>query len=107
VCPSETITLGAGRDEPFYEFEVHVTAESLVEDFRRWRAVVPGEVLAQFVVDTLGRPEPGSLCLLFKDVGPALGGQVVAILPRLRFRPAELPKGRRVRQIVQTPFRFY
>lgn len=36
-----------------------------------------------------------------------LVAQVRALLPELRFTPAELVRGCPVRQIVQYPFRFY
>lgn len=91
---------------PYYEFQVHVTAEPLDENYARRRATVPGEVLVQFVVDTLGQPEPTTLCLL-ADADPKAASQVVAILPSLRFHPAELPRGRRVAQVMQMPFTFY
>ena len=91
---------------PFYEFQVHVPAEPLAEDYSRRRAAIQGRVLVQYVVDTLGQPDMSTLCLLEEEV-PGAVGQVVAILPVLRFRPAERPRGRRVAQVVQTPFMFY
>ena len=91
---------------PFYEFQVHVPAEPLEEGYSRRRAAVRGRVLVQYVVDTLGQPDMSTLCLLEEEVVGAVG-QVVAVLPTIRFRSAELPRGRRVAQVVQTPFMFH
>lgn len=65
---------------------------------------IEGEVVAQFVVDTLGRVEPGS----FHSVRAShalFAASVERALSRLRFVPAEAG-GRRVRQLVQQPFQF-
>ena len=63
-----------------------------------------GDVLVQYVVDTLGRVEAGSFRAL--HASHALFAQSVErVLPRLRFIPAEVG-GRRVRQWVQQPFAF-
>ena len=63
-----------------------------------------GEVVAQFVVDTLGRVEAGSFRAV--HASHALFALAVErVLPKLRFVPAEAG-GRRVRQLVQQPFQF-
>lgn len=67
-------------------------------------AGVSGSVLAEFVVDTLGRIEPASVQMLSID-HDQFGAAVRAVLPKLRFLPAER-QGRKVRQLVRLPFRF-
>jgi TonB family protein len=65
---------------------------------------VQGEVLAQFVVDTVGRADMAT----FRALSSTDWGFTVAVrdfVMAARFRPAML-KGRRVRQLVQQPFNF-
>jgi hypothetical protein len=60
-------------------------------------------IVVEFVVDTTGRADTTTFKVLsspHKSAASAVRG----VLPRLRFAPAEL-KGRKVRQIVQMPFR--
>jgi protein TonB len=68
------------------------------------RAGLDGEVVVQFVVDTLGRAEPGTLQVL-RTTHPSLADAVAAVLPRWRFVPAEAG-GRRVRMLVRQPVAF-
>jgi len=68
------------------------------------QAGVGGEVVAEFVVDTLGRVEPGTLRVVSSDHA-LFTAAVSAVLPSLRFLPAEAA-GRRVRQLVRQPFSF-
>ena len=68
------------------------------------QAGVEGEVEAEFVVDTLGRAEPGSLRILRSD-HDLFAAAVRSALPTMRFLPAEAG-GRRVRQLVRQPFSF-
>jgi len=63
-----------------------------------------GEVVAAFIVDTLGVPEVASLKIL-KSTGPMFSAAVRDALPRMRFIPAE-KGGAKVRQLVQQPFVF-
>ena len=65
---------------------------------------IQGEVLARFVVDTLGRVEPGSFEVL-KASNARLSQAVRDALPSMRFVPAEV-SGHKVRQVVQQPFMF-
>jgi protein TonB len=66
-------------------------------------AGVQGRVVAEFVVDTLGRAELDGLRL---DASQALFAEAVrAVLPRYRFTPGEAA-GRKVRTRVQLPFDF-
>lgn len=67
-------------------------------------AGVEGSVLAQFVVDTSGRADIATLRILQSDHA-LFSDAVKAVLPRLRFAPAEV-RGVKVRQLVQQPFRF-
>ena len=67
-------------------------------------AGVEGEVLAQFVVDTTGRADPGSFKVL-KSSHDMFVNSVRNALPRMRFIPAEVG-GRKVKQLVQQPFAF-
>ncbi|HYW30737.1 MAG TPA: TonB family protein [Gemmatimonas sp.] len=65
---------------------------------------VQGAVMMEFVVDTMGRAEPGSLRVLQSD-HPLFSDAVRTALIRMRFVPAEVA-GRKVRQLVQQPFGF-
>jgi protein TonB len=67
-------------------------------------AGVEGEVVASFVVDTLGRADASTLKLL-KSTNELFGAAVRTALPSMRFLPAEVG-GRKVRQQVQQPFVF-
>jgi periplasmic protein TonB len=67
-------------------------------------AGVDGIIAAQFVVDTLGRVEPGSFRVL-QSTHEAFATAVRQALPRMRFVPAEA-RGRRVRVLVQQSFAF-
>jgi protein TonB len=67
-------------------------------------AGIDGTVLAQFVVDTLGRVDVNSFVALRSDHA-LFTNAVRAALGRMRFLPAEAG-GRKVRQLVQQPFQF-
>jgi len=67
-------------------------------------AGVEGQVLGQFVVDTLGRVELGSFKVIRSD-HDLFTAAVRSALPAMRFLPAEVG-GRKVRQVVQQPFVF-
>jgi TonB family protein len=68
------------------------------------QAGLEGEVLAQFVVDTMGRAEPSSLKIL-KSSHDLFVESVRNALPEMRFVPAEVG-GRKVKQLVQEPFTY-
>ncbi|MBK6306219.1 MAG: energy transducer TonB [Gemmatimonadetes bacterium] len=102
--------VGANNDQPFFEFQVEKPVQALpggssprYPDILR-QAGVEGEVLAQFVVDTTGRPEMNSYKVL-KTTHELFGNAVKQALPGMRFIPAEVG-GRKVRQLVQQPFSF-
>jgi protein TonB len=65
---------------------------------------VEGEALMQFIVDTTGRAERGSIKVL-KASHELFGAAVQSVLPRMRFLPAEVG-GRKVRMLVQQSFAF-
>ena len=97
-------------DQPYFEFQVEkpvVPAPGSVQprypDMLR-QAGVEGEVLAQFVVDTTGKAEPGSLKIL-KSSHDMFVQSVKNALPQMKFIPAEVG-GRKVKQLVQQPFTF-
>jgi len=69
-----------------------------------WRAGTSGRVVAEFVVDTAGAIEVGSLRIV-SATHPYFAGAVKAALEEGMFRSAVLG-GRPVRQIVQLPFVF-
>ena len=68
-------------------------------------AKVEGVVMAQFVVDTMGRVMPGSFRVLKAPADTAFVSAVRMALPNMMFEPA-LVGGRKVRQLVQQPFQF-
>ena len=68
------------------------------------REMIEGEVLVQFVVDTLGQAEMATFKVL-RSPHPELTRAVWTALPAMRFTPAEL-NHRKARQMVQEPFVF-
>lgn len=67
-------------------------------------ARVAGRASVRFVVDTLGRVEPGSVTVVEAD-HPAFAASAVAAIERARFRPARIGS-RAVRQLVLQTVRF-
>jgi len=97
-------------DQPYFEFQVEKpvvpapgSTQPRYPDMLR-QAGVEGEVLAQFVVDTTGKAEPGSLKIL-KSSHDMFVQSVKNALPQMKFIPAEVG-GRKVKQLVQQPFTF-
>ena len=68
------------------------------------RQRIPGRVLAEFVVDTAGRPEAETIGIV-SSTDPRFSASVVHALLEARFVPARLG-GHPVRQLVQQPFSF-
>jgi protein TonB len=68
------------------------------------RAGIEGSVIAQFIVDTTGRVETGTLVVL-ESTHLRFTESVEAAVPNMLFRPAVL-SGMKTRQLVQIPFRF-
>lgn len=97
-------------DQAYFEFQVEKqvapmpnNAAPRYPDMLR-SANVEGEVLAQFVVDTLGRAEMQTFKVL-KSSHDLFTNSVKAALSNMRFYPAEVG-GRKVKQLVQMPFQF-
>jgi len=97
-------------DQPYFEFQVEKpvvpapgSTSPRYPDMLR-QAGVEGEVLAQFVVDTTGKAEAGSLKIL-KSSHDLFIQSVKNALPQMKFIPAEVG-GRKVKQLVQQPFTF-
>ena len=67
-------------------------------------AKVEGGVLAQFVVDTTGRPDMSTFKVL-KSTHDLFTNAVKSSLPNMKFQPAEVG-GHKVKQLVQMPFQF-
>jgi len=65
---------------------------------------IQGEVLAQFVVDTLGQADMSTFKVL-RSTAIEFTNAVRGALPQMSFFPAEL-QNRKVRQLVQMPFNF-
>ena len=97
-------------DQTFFEFQVEKQVAPApgsggprYPDMLR-SASVEGEVLMQFVVDTTGRVENGSIKVL-KSSHDLFANAVRQYLQTARFYPAEIG-GRKVKQLVQQPFNF-
>ena len=69
------------------------------------QAGVEGDVHVQFVVDTLGRVEPGSVRVIDATHDQFAAAVRTALSSRARFKPAEAG-GRKVRQLVEQTFTF-
>jgi periplasmic protein TonB len=67
-------------------------------------AGIEGEVDVQFVVDTTGRVQPGSIKIQ-KATNDLFKASVLSTLPKMRFNPAEVG-GKKVKQLVEQPFTF-
>jgi protein TonB len=97
-------------DQTYFEFQVEKQVAQIpgsvnlrYPDMLR-SANVEGEVLAQFVVDTTGRVERGSIKIL-KSSHDLFTNAVQQALNTARYYPAEIG-GRKVKQLVQQPFNF-
>jgi protein TonB len=101
---------GPVTDQTYFEFQVEKQVAPApgnpgprYPDMLR-SANVEGEVLVQFVVDTTGRVEPGTIKVL-KTSHDLFTNSVRQALGGMRFYPAEIG-GRKVKQLVQQPFNF-
>ncbi|MBA3853316.1 MAG: hypothetical protein C0503_02815 [Gemmatimonas sp.] len=109
--PARTgVQLSIGQDQPYFDFQVDApAAPARNSEGPRYPDIlrsggIEGEVIGQFIVDTLGRVEIASFRVL-RSTHTLFEQSVRAALPGLRFLPAEL-QGRKVRQLVQQPFTF-
>lgn len=99
----------AAPEGAYFEFQVENPVQSArglaphYPDSLR-TAGVEGEVLVQFVVDTLGKAEPQTFKVL-KASHEAFAAAVKEAMPGMNFIPASI-KGVKVRQLVQQPFAF-
>ncbi|MBV9879276.1 MAG: energy transducer TonB [Gemmatirosa sp.] len=98
------------QDQPYFEFQVEKPVVPVPgSGSPRYpemlkSANVEGTVMAQFVVDTTGRVEPGSFKVLKSD-HDLFTQAVKSALQNMRYLPAEVG-GRKVKQLVQQPFQF-
>jgi beta-lactamase regulating signal transducer with metallopeptidase domain len=97
-------------NQTFFEFQVEQQVSPMpgnpsprYPDLLR-EANVEGEVLAQFVVDTLGRPIMDTFKVL-KSTHDLFTNSVRLSLPNMTFHAAEVG-GKKVKQLVQMPFQF-
>jgi TonB family protein len=97
-------------DPAYFEFQVERaatprpgnSAPRYPDELRE--AKIEGEVLVQFVLDTLGHADMSSLKVL-KSTHELFTEAVKGNLPNMAFYPA-LVGGRRVKQLIQMPFQF-
>ena len=119
---SEALTIGSTgvqrefvldvrEEEPVYwEFQVERSVRPLPNQpgphYPEWmrNSGIEGQVLAQFVVDTLGRADMSTFKAL-RSTGADFTYAVRTALPRMAFEPAALGN-RKVKQVVQMPFVF-
>jgi len=100
----------SGANQAYFEFQVDKPAMPVLGSIQPVypdslkAAKIEGEVVAAFIVDTLGVPDPGSLKIL-KSTHPLFAAAVRDALPVMRFVPAEL-NGVKVRELVQKPYVF-
>jgi TonB family protein len=107
---TDTSGMAVAPDQPLFVFEVDkvaaaipgTSAPSYPELLKA--SGIEGDAMVQFVVDTLGRAEPGSFKVL-RSTHEAFGASVRVALPRMRFLPAEA-RGKKVRMLVQQTFAF-
>jgi protein TonB len=101
---------GPVGDQPYFDFQVEKQAAAepghpnpRYPDMLQ-SAGIPGEVLAQFVIDTTGRADMSTFKVLKSD-NDLFTQEVKNTLPKWRFYPAEVG-GRKVKELVQQPFSF-
>jgi TonB family protein len=110
AAPAVDVAAGDALVEPFGSDQVDVPARpdsgALTPSYpdSLFRAGATGRVVAEFVVDTSGRVEAGSVDL-FDRSDLRFADAVRATLARAHFRPA-MRGGRAVRQSMQVPFVF-
>ncbi|HEY6829919.1 MAG TPA: M56 family metallopeptidase [Gemmatimonadaceae bacterium] len=97
-------------DPTYFEFQVEKpgsprpgnVAPRYPDELRDAR--IEGEVLVQFVLDTLGRPDMDTFKVL-RSTHDLFTNTVKSSLPNMLFYPAEVG-GRKVKQLIQMPFNF-
>ena len=109
-APCPPVSEFPGR--PYFDFQTDKPAVYLGKDTARIKPVnerpprpFPADfALAQFVVDTLGVPIPGTLKLLTQPTGLSKDSVMLALV-EWRYQPARVGECR-VSQLVQTPLRW-
>lgn len=106
----DAMLTAAGQAPVYFDFQVEKQVATMAgsptpayPEAER-HAKVEGTVLAQFVVDTNGRPVMRTFKVL-KGTDQEFVDAVRRALPHMRFYPAEID-GHRVNQLVQEPFTF-
>jgi TonB family protein len=66
---------------------------------------ISGVVLVQFILDTTGAPEAGSIKVL-RGAHPDFDSEAVYVVRQSRFRPARIADGHAVRVLIQQPITF-
>jgi periplasmic protein TonB len=101
---------GPVTDQPYFDFQVEKQAAQIpggptprYPDMLQ-SAGIPGQVLAQFVIDTTGRADMSTFKVLKSD-NDLFTQEVKNTLPKMRFYAAEVG-GRKVKELVQLPFSF-
>lgn len=103
-------TAASAGDDVYTSFEVdnavQISSGSTVPEYPPdlLKRRIQGTVVVRFVVDTTGTVDVQSLEIL-DSTDPQFAASVRAALPGMRFSPARL-NGKRVRQLVEQPFRF-
>jgi len=69
------------------------------------RRGIKGVVLVQFILDTTGAPEAGSIQVL-RGAHPEFDSEAVYIVRQSRFRPGRISDGHAVRVLIQQPIMF-
>ena len=103
---SPNVAEGEPYTEPFVEKAVVAIPGTATPRYPSMlqSAGIEGDVRTQFVVDTLGRVEPGSVRVL-ESTRDLFASAVRDALARARFKPAEAG-GHKVRQLVEQTFTF-
>ncbi len=100
----------ANTNQTYFEFQVEKPAEMLSDSPKpKYPSVlessgIPGEVQAQFVVNSSGKADMDSFKVL-KSTNELFTQAVRNVLPRMRFSPAMIG-GKPVNQLVQQSFQF-
>ena len=110
ISPSDGKPASVPSGAPYFEFQVERAVTLRVGSVgpkypqSLKDAKVEGTVLAQFVVDTTGTPEPHTFKVL-QSSNPLFAEAVRDALAQMQFTPA-LVGGRPVKQLLQQPFMF-
>jgi len=106
---SQTVATSAGSDQTYLDFQVEQTVRvktiaSPEYPSQLRSARIEGQVLVQFVVDEKGRAQMNTFKVL-RSSDNAFSESVKIAVSETAFHPAEIG-GRKVKQLVQQPFKF-